>query len=104
MRAYHALYPYSPYARMAQTQRRMILPHVEAFYCSILVDYSSEHHFMRSILSNFLALVFSNVFALGLNFVYSIIIVTKLADAYGLQSAILSFAAIVTGISYLGLL
>ena len=59
---------------------------------------------MRSVLSNFLALVFSNVFALGLNFVYSIIIVTKLADAYGLQSAILSFAAIVTGISYLGLL
>jgi O-antigen/teichoic acid export membrane protein len=60
---------------------------------------------MRSVLSNFLALAFSNVFSLGLNFVYTIILLQRLSpEAYGLYSAVISFATIVTGISYMGLL
>lgn len=60
---------------------------------------------MRSVLSNFLALAFSNVFSLGLNFVYTIIILQRLSpEDYGLYSAVISFATIITGISYMGLL
>src|SRR5437868_14854000 len=59
---------------------------------------------MRTFLSNILSLMAGNLFTLVVNFIFSIVLVTRLTDSeYGLQGAIVAFTNMIMAVAYLGL-